>query len=99
MNTLKILKEARIAYSMTTWQGTVILNDELLEYRYNEDDNGATLFVYHEEDGWTGWVESDLTNENHKILWAAIMSWGTPEELGNAGEEIDLDQEELEDFL
>lgn len=96
MATLKVIEEGRIRYSMTTWQGEVELNDEVINYRYSEDDNGAELFILTEN----GWESANTEeNENYALLWATIMAWGSPEELGGAGELIDLDETELEDYL
>ena len=85
MANFTVKEEAYIKYSMTTWQGEVEMDDEIITYRYSEDDNGAELFILSED----GWVAADLDeetgNEKHKILWGAIMMWGTPEDFGPIG--------------
>lgn len=98
-NTLTVLEEGYVRYSMTTWQGKVNLNGEEITYRYSEDDNGAEMYIF----GENGWAEADLSEEgpeNHRLLWGTIMAWGNPEELGTPDEgPVDLDMTELEDYL
>ena len=95
MANFKVKSEAYVKYMMTTWQGEVTINEKDIVYRYSEDDNGATLFTLEDE----GWVESSLEIEEHQIIWAAIMSWGNPEEFGGAGSEVDIEDDELEDYI
>jgi hypothetical protein len=95
MAKIKVVKEAYIKYQLTTWQGVVEINGEEIKYRYSEHDNGDELYVYDGND----WVESDLSEENHKVLYAAIQEWGNPEELGSAGEEVDIDDSYIEDYI
>lgn len=100
MANLKVTSEAYIKYSMTTWQGEVEIDGEEICYRYSEDDNGAELYILDEDQGW---LEADLDeedgNEKHRLLWGAIMMWGTPEDFGTTGAICDIDEEELEDYL
>lgn len=90
-----VKSEAYVKYMMTTWQGEVNLNGIDIKYRYSEDDNGAELYIF---DGET-WNASNLEDENHKILWAAIMAWGNPEEFGGNGAEVEIEDEEIEDYI
>ena len=99
-NTFKVLDEGYIKYSLTTWQGEIEINEEGILYRYSEDDNGATLYIWSEDEGW---FEPDLTDgpENYKILYGLIMMYGgTPEDLGAPSDVLaDIDMDELEDYL
>jgi len=90
-----VKSEAYVRYMMTTWQGEVTVNGKDITYRYSEDDNGATLFTLENED----WVESSLESEEHQIIWGAIMAWGNPEEFGSTGAEVEIDDDELEDYI
>ena len=98
-NTLTVVEEGYVKYSMTTWQGEVELNGEKICYRYSEDNNGAELFILTEN----GWEDADLSvdgPENHRLLWATIQAWGNPEELGTPEEgPVDLDMTVIEDYL
>lgn len=98
-NTLTVVEESYVKYSMTTWQGKVNMNGEEITYRYSEDDNGCELFIF--EDGY--WNNADLDDdgpENHRLLWATIQAWGNPEELGTPDQgPVDLDMAEIEDYL
>ena len=96
MAQFKVLKEAYVRYSMTTWQGVVEIEGEEITYRYSEDDNGASLYTYNEANGWE---ESDLSNQSHAMIYAACMEWGTPEDFGTTGEIVELDDELLEDYI
>ena len=98
-NTLTVLEEGYVKYSMTTWQGKVDINGEEITYRYSEDDNGAQLYIFEEDNGWNE-LDYEDGPENHKILSAVISAWGNPEELGGAADgPIDLDMTEIEDYL
>jgi hypothetical protein len=97
MAKFKVIDEAYIKYQMTTWQGEIEINGETILYRYSEDDNGAELYVYNEADGWNR-VEAD-DNENYAILYAAIGEWGNPEEFGAKGEEVEIDDTIVEDYI
>ena len=98
-NTLTVLEEGYVKYSMTTWQGKVNMNGEEITYRYSEDNNGAELYVFEEGSGWDQ-VDYEDGSENHKLLWATIQAWGNPEELGTPEEgPVDLDMTVIEDYL
>lgn len=90
-----VKSEAYVKYMMTTWQGEVTINGIDIKYRYSEDDNGAELYIF---DG-NEWIASNLEKEEHKILWAAIMAWGNPEEFGSTGAEVEMDDDEIEDYI
>jgi hypothetical protein len=90
-----VKSEAYVKYMMTTWQGEVTVNGKDITYRFSEDDNGATFYTLEDE----GWVESSLEIEEHQIIWAAIMAWGSPEEFGSNDTEVEIDDEELEDYI
>ena len=96
---ITVKEEANIVYQMTTHQGVVEIDGETVTYRYSEDDNGAELYIL----GESGWESADLDeetgNEKHKILWGAIMMWGTPEDFGPIGEVCEIDEDELEDYI
>lgn len=97
-NTLTVVEEGYVKYSMTTWQGKVNMNGEEITYRYSEDHNGTELYVF--KDG--NWDQIDYMDgpENHRLLWATIQAWGNPEELGTPGQgSVDLDMTEIEDYL
>ena len=97
MAEIKILKEADIVYSRTTWQGKVEINGEEIVYRFTEDDHGAEMYIFVEG---SGWESADLEqDQNNIVLWGAIMAFGNPEEMGSVGETVDMDDEELEDYL
>lgn len=87
--------EAYVKYMKTTWQGEVNINGIDIKYRYSEDDNGAELYTFDGE----AWNVSNLEDENHKILWAAIMAWGNPEEFGGNGAEVEIEDDEIEDYI
>ena len=97
MATFKVKEEAYVKYQMTTWQGEIEINGETILYRWSEDDNGADLFVYSEENGWDSVSAAD--NENFTILLAAIGEWGNPEDLGPVGEEVEIDDTIIEDYI
>lgn len=97
MAIFKVTEEAYIKYQLTTWQGEIEINGETVLYRYSEDDNGAELYIYSESEGWEQVSTED--NENWAILLAAIGEWGGPEELGPVGEEIEVDDTIVEDYI
>lgn len=97
MATFKVKEEAYIKYQMTTWQGEIEINGETILYRWSEDDNGADLFVYSEENGWDSVSSED--NENFAILSAAIGEWGNPEDFGPVGKEVEIDDTIVEDYI
>jgi hypothetical protein len=86
---IKVIKEAQEVYYMTTLQGIVSVDGVELEYRYSEDSNGATLYIF---DGT--WNEYDPNNDAHIALLDACCMI-SPEEFGYPGEIIDLE----DDFL
>lgn len=91
MARFKIIKEAYVKYSMTTWQGTVDFDGTEVLYRFSESDDGSVLFVYDEISGWS---ESDLSDKNHASLYAACIEWGSPEEIGSVGTICDMEIDE-----
>lgn len=97
MAKFKVTAEAYVKYEMTTWQGGVEINGETILYRYSEDNNGANLYVYQNDSGW-GEVSTE-DNENWAILYSAIMEWGNPTELGPTGEECEIDDTIVEDYM
>lgn len=86
---IKVIKEAQEVYYMTTLQGIVSVDGVELEYRYSEDSNGATLYIF---DGT--WNEYDTNNDAHIALLDACCMI-SPEEFGSPGEIVDLE----DDFL
>ena len=97
-NTLTVVEEGYVKYSMTTWQGMVNMNGEEITYRYSEDNNGCELYVF--EDGSWDQIDYEDGPENHRLLWGTIQAWGNPEELGTPDEgPVDLDMAEIEDYL
>lgn len=97
MAKFKVTAEAYVKYERITWQGEVEINGETILYRYSEDNNGAGLYVYQEDSGWCEVSTED--NKNYAILDAAIMEWGNPTELGSAGEECEIDDTIVEDYM
>lgn len=93
MANFKVLEEADVVYSLTTWQGSVEFEGETLRYRFSEDENGQEAFVFVEGEGWT--------NEHAfvPVLWATVSEWGSPVEFGQPGEECDIDDDLLEDWM
>ena len=97
-NTLTVVEEGYVKYSMTTWQGKVDINGEEITYRYSEDNNGCELYVF--EDGNWDQIDYEDGPENHRLLWGTIQAWGNPEELGTPSDgPVDLDMTEIEDYL
>lgn len=97
MAKIKITEEAYVKYERITWQGEVEINGETIIYRYSEDNNGAYMYVYQKDFGWCEVSTED--NKNYAILDAAIIEWGNPREFGLAGEEIEIDDEIVNDYL
>lgn len=97
MAKFKVTAEAYVKYEMITWQGEVEINGETILYRYSEDNNGAALYVYQNDSGWCEVSTED--NKNYAILDAAIMEWGNPIELGPTGEENEIDDTIVEDYM
>jgi hypothetical protein len=95
MATFKVTKEAYIQYSLTTWQGEIEFEGEKIAYRFSEDENGQTLYIL---DGYN-WVEADGSKQAYAAIFAACNEWGNPEELGSAGEEVEIDDELIEDYI
>ena len=95
MAKITIKKEASLIYQRSTWQGTVEISGESITYRYSEDDNGAELYILQDN----SWNQVDVSEGNYAILWASIMEWGTPEDMGTCGDTIDLDDEIIEDYI
>ena len=80
-----------IAYQLTTYQGSVEIEGEVIEFRKSEDDNGDEFFVLSEE----GWEASDLSDPKHLLIYAAIGEWGSPEDW-EVDQLIELDDDTLE---
>lgn len=97
MAKFKVKEEGRIKYQMTTWQGEVEFEDETIAFRYSEDDNGADLYIL-TENGWDNNIDMS-ENKNYAAIYAAINEWGNPEEFGSVGEECEIDDEIVEDYI
>lgn len=95
MAKINIKEGAYIKYQRTTWQGEVEIKGETIIYRYSEDDNGSELYVFTENN----WQEVNTTEDNYATLYAAIIEWGNPKELGEDGDIIDIDDEIVNDYL
>ena len=93
MANFKVLEEADVVYSLTTWQGAVEFEGETLRYRFSEDENGQEAFVFVEGEGWTS------EHAFVPVLWATVSEWGSPVEFGQSGEECDIDDELVEDYV
>ena len=91
MKKFNVKKTDGIIYQQTTCQGTVTINGEDIEWRHSEDDNGDEFYVF--ENG--SWERSDLSNPNHLLIYAAIGTYGNPEDW-EEGEDIEIDDEDLE---
>jgi hypothetical protein len=94
MAQINIKEAAYCAYQRTTWQGMVEIKGETITYRYSEDDNGAEMYVLLEDN----WEEVDTSEGIYAVLNAAIMEYGTAEDLGESGDIIDIDDEIIEDY-
>lgn len=99
MATFKVTEEAYVKYQMTTWQGAVEMDGETIEYRYSEDDNGSEFYVYSEGNGYDRVNWSEEGNQKYAALIAAIGEWGNPEDFGPVGEEVEIDDTVVEDYL
>lgn len=95
-----VKQEAFIAYSMTTWEGKIELDGQEIHYRYSEDDNGVEVY-FKTEAGWesAGMVGTDWSDQAYGIISAAASEWGSPEEFGSSGEEVEIDDEIVEDYI
>ena len=87
MAKIKVIKEAREVYYMTTLEGVVEIDGAQFEYRYSEDSNGATLYIF---DG--KWQEYDPNNDAHITLLDAC-NMIPPEEFGYVGDIVDLEDD------
>lgn len=94
-----VKEEAYIKYQMTTWQGEIEMDGEAIAYRYSEDDNGSEFYIYTEGEGYNRVDWSAEGNEKYAALIAAISEWGGPEEFGPVGEEVEIDDMIVEDYV
>lgn len=91
MQKLKVKENCGIVYQQTTYQGTVTIDGEDIEWRYSEDDNGDEFYVF--ENG--SWERSELTDPKHILIYAAICTHGNPTDWED-GEDIEIEDEDLE---
>jgi len=96
---ITVKESAYEKYSLTTWQGEVEINGEIITYRFSEDNNGAELFILTDDNWESANVDEETGNENHKILYSSILMLGNPEELGDDGETAEIEEDELEDWI
>ena len=89
MHKVKVISRSKLIYRMVTHQGTIEINGKEIEYRYSEDDNGATLYTYESHGGWT---EYDPSIPEHEILSMMISEWGV--DLGPSGDAFEYNPEE-----
>lgn len=99
MATFTIKEEAYIKYQLTTYQGTVEMDGEEVTYRFSADDNGEEFYIFNEDTGYERIEFYGEANEKYAPLLAAIGEWGNPEDMGPAGEVIEIDDEIVEDYL
>lgn len=67
MAEVKVIEVAQEVWWETTHEGIVEINGVQIDYRFNENPNGTTLYIY-EEEGWT--VDpSDKMSELYDILY------------------------------
>lgn len=99
MATFTVKDEAFIKYQMTTWQGEVEMNGESITYRYSEDNNGSEFYVWTEGRGFKQVDWSEEGNRKYATIVAAILEWGGAEEFGPAGEQVEIDDLIVEDYL
>ncbi len=67
MTEVKVIEVAQEIWWETTYEGIVEINRMQIDYRFNENPNGSTLYIY-EEGGWT--VDpSDKMAESYDILY------------------------------
>ena len=52
MTEVKVIEVAQEIWWETTYEGIVEINRMQIDYRFNENPNGSTLYIY-EEGGWT----------------------------------------------
>ena len=99
MATFTVKEEAYVKYQMTTWQGEIEMEGESITYRYSEDDNGSEFYIWTEGSGFNRVDWSEEGNEKYTALIAAIGEWGGPEEFGSVGEEVEIDDTIVEDYI
>lgn len=89
--TITVVEPSRVVYTSITHQGIVSVNGTDINYRYEDRDDGCTLYVYKELGGWVHLVKSEMTEEQ-QALYDACLSYG-PEEFGSKGESFDLNED------
>lgn len=92
MASFKVVNEAYVAYSLTTWQGEAEFEGETLRYRFSEDENGQEALVWVEGDGWV------TDHPFCAVLFATVSEWGSPEGFGPIDEVVEIDDEFVEDY-
>lgn len=68
---VKVIEVPREVYWETTYEGTFIIDGIEVEFRYNENSNGVSLYVFEEELGWTN-DPSDGMGETYDILYEML---------------------------
>ena len=91
--TITVVEPSRVVYTSTTHQGVVSVNGTEINYRYEDRDDGCSLYVYKELGGWVHIAKSDMTEEQ-QALYDACLCYG-PEEFGSKGESFDLEEDML----
>ena len=93
MANFKVVEEAYEKNSSTLYQGKVEFKGEEIMHRFFEDNNGQDAFVFVEGKGWTS--EHPFV----PVLWATVSEWGSPTEFGQPGDECDIDDIFVEDWM
>lgn len=93
MANFKVVEEAYERDSSILYQGKVEFEGQEVMYRYYEDNNGAEALVFVEGEGWTN------QHAFVPVLYATISEWGSPYEFGQPGEECDIDDMLVEDYM
>lgn len=92
MATFIVKEQAHIVYELTTWQGIVEVDGELIKYRISEDNNGVTMWIFNGSD----WIEYDSNNDsdpNKQAVLDACLEYGDPEEFGPIGDTFEFPEE------
>jgi len=92
MNKIKVIEQAREVYWATTYQGKWEVDGEEVEFRYSEDSNGSSLYVF--RDG--KWEESlGFGEDSVEGVIHSMCSEMNPGEWGDSGDNFVYDQDEF----
>lgn len=89
--TITVVEPSRVVYTSITHQGVVSVDGTDMHYRYEDRDDGCTLYIYKEPGGWVSVNKSEMTQEQ-QTLYDACLCYG-PEEFGPKGESFNLNED------